>query len=133
MTGQGSGGVGGGRAGDLYLEIAFKPHPVYTVQGRDVTLTLPIAPWEAALGANVQVPTLGGPVDMRIPPGAKAGQKMRLKGRGLPGAASAASGDQYVIFKIVLPPGDSPRARELYEQMEKDLAFDPRAELRTGV
>jgi curved DNA-binding protein len=133
LTGQGSGGVGGGRAGDLYLEIAFKPHPLYTVQGRDVTLTLPIAPWEAALGANVQVPTLGGPVDMRIPQGAKAGQKMRLKGRGLPGAGSAAAGDQYVIFKIVLPSGDSPRARELYQQMQNELAFDPRAELRTGV
>lgn len=133
LTGQGSSGVGGGRAGDLYLEVAFRPHPLYTVQGRDVTLTLPIAPWEAALGASVQVPTLGGPVDMRIPAGAKAGQKMRLKGRGLPGAGSAPAGDQYVIFKIVLPPGDSPRARELYQQMQRDLAFDPRAELRTGV
>jgi curved DNA-binding protein len=131
LAGQGS-GVGGGKAGDLYLEVAFKSHPMYHVQGRDLTLTLPIAPWEAALGASVQVLTLGGPVDMRIPSGAKAGQKLRLKGRGLPGSGSAAAGDQYAVLKIVLPPGDSPRARELYEQMQKDLSFDPRAELRTS-
>jgi len=133
LAGQGSSGVGSGRSGDLYLEVAFKPHPLYTVQGRDVTLTLPIAPWEAALGASVQVPTLGGQVDMRIPAGARTGQKMRLKGRGLPGTGSASAGDQYVVFKIVLPPGDSPRARELYQQMQTELAFDPRADLRAGV
>jgi curved DNA-binding protein len=132
LAGQGSGGVGGGRAGDLYLEMSFKPHPLYLVQGRDLTLTLPIAPWEAALGATVQVPTLGGPVEMRIPAGAKAGQKLRLKGRGLPNPTGDA-GDQYVVFKIVVPPADSQRARELYEQMKKDLPFDPRAELRTDL
>jgi curved DNA-binding protein len=107
LAGQGSGGLGGGRAGDLYLEVAFKPHSVYHAQGRDLTLTLPIAPWEAALGASVPVPTLGGPVDVRIPAGAKAGQKM--------------------------PPGESPRARELYEQMQKELSFDPRAELKDSL
>jgi len=131
LAGQGS--AGSGRAGDLYLEVTLKAHPLYHVQGRDLTLTLPIAPWEAALGASVQVPTLGGPIEMRIPANAKAGQKLRLKGRGLPGAGSAAAGDQYIVLKIVLPPGDSPRARELYEQMQKELDFDPRAELRTSV
>ena len=90
-----------------------------------MTLTLPIAPWEAALGATVQTPTLAGPVDLRIPPNAKAGQKMRLKGRGLPGATP---GDQYVVLKIVLPPADTPQAREMYEQMQRELPFDPRAE-----
>ena len=90
LAGQGSPGVGGGPAGDLYLEIGFRPHRLFTVEGRDLTLTLPIAPWEAALGATVQTPTLAGPVDLRIPPNAKAGQKMRLKGRGLPGADSRA-------------------------------------------
>jgi curved DNA-binding protein len=132
LGGQGSSGIGGGRAGDLYLEVTIKSHPLYHVDGRDLTLTLPIAPWEAALGASVQVPTLGGAVDMRIPAGAKAGQKLRLKGRGLPGAGSAAAGDQYIVLKIVVPPGDSARARELYEQMQKELAFDPRAELRAN-
>jgi curved DNA-binding protein len=122
---QGSPGMGGGPAGDLYLEIGFRPHRLFTVEGRDLTLTLPIAPWEAALGASVQTPTLAGPVDLRIPPNAKAGQKLRLKGRGLPGTTP---GDQYVVLKIVLPPADTPRAKELYEQMQRELPFDPRTE-----
>lgn len=126
LGGQGRAGTGGGPAGDLYLEIGFKPHRLYQVEGRDITLTLPIAPWEAALGATVHTPTLAGPVELRIPPNAKAGQKMRLKGRGLPGPTP---GDQYVVLKIVLPPADTPEARALYEQMQQDLAFDPRAEL----
>ena len=123
LQGQGSAGVGGGRAGDLYLEIGFRPHRLFELNGRDITLTLPIAPWEAALGATVQTPTLGGPVDLRIPSNAKAGQRLRLKGRGLPGAVP---GDQYVVLKIVLPPSDSPKATALYEQMRQELAFDPR-------
>jgi curved DNA-binding protein len=126
LAGQGSAGIGGGPAGDLYLEIGFRLHRLFTVEGRDITLTLPVAPWEAALGATVQTPTLAGPVDLRIPPNAKAGQKMRLKGRGLPGTPP---GDQYVVLKIVLPPSDAPRAKELYEQMQRELPFDPRSEL----
>jgi curved DNA-binding protein len=126
LAGQGSPGIGGGPRGDLYLEVSFRPHPLFEVAGRDVTLTLPVAPWEAALGATVPTPTLGGTVDLRIPAGAKAGQKMRLKGRGLPGNPA---GDQYVVLKIVLPPSDSPTAHALYERMKEELAFDPRAEL----
>jgi curved DNA-binding protein len=130
LAGQGSPGAGGGRAGDLYLEISFLPHPLFQAQGRDLTMTLPIAPWEAALGATVQVPTLAGNVEMRIPQNAKAGQKLRLKGRGLPASsANTSAGDQYIILKVVVPPADTPRARELYQQMERELAFDPRAEL----
>ncbi|HKE96254.1 MAG TPA: DnaJ C-terminal domain-containing protein, partial [Povalibacter sp.] len=127
LSGQGSPGAGGGPAGDLYLEVGFKPHRMFQVEGRDITLTLPVAPWEAALGATIQTPTLAGPVDLRIPANARAGQKLRLKGRGLPGATP---GDQYVVLKIVQPPADSPRAKELYEQMQRDLPFDPRAELK---
>jgi curved DNA-binding protein len=126
LAGQGSAGIGGGPAGDLYLEIGFKPHRLFQVEGRDVTVKLPLAPWEAALGATVQVPTLAGPVDMRIPAGARAGQRLRLKGRGLPGSTP---GDQYVEIKIVLPPADTPKARELYETMKKELPFDPREEM----
>jgi curved DNA-binding protein len=126
LAGQGSAGRGGGPAGDLYLELTFRPHRLFKVDGRDITLSLPIAPWEAALGATVKTPTLAGDVDLRIPAGAKAGQKMRLKGRGLPGAPP---GDQYVELKIVVPPADTPEARALYEQMQRELAFDPRAEL----
>jgi curved DNA-binding protein len=126
LAGQGSPGMGGGPAGDLYLEISLRPHRLFQVDGRDVTLQLPVAPWEAALGASVPTPTLAGQVELRIPPNAKAGQKMRLKGRGLPGPTP---GDQYVILKIVTPPADTARARELYDQMKRELAFDPRAEL----
>jgi curved DNA-binding protein len=126
LAGQGSAGVGGAAAGDLYLEIGLRAHRLFEVEGRDVTLTLPIAPWEAALGATIQTPTLAGPDDLRIPPGAKSGQRLRLKGRGLPGATP---GDQYVVLKIVLPPVDTPEARALFEKMKKELPFDPRAEL----
>jgi curved DNA-binding protein len=125
LAGQGSPGVGGGPHGDLFLEISYRPHPLFKVDGRDVTLTLPVAPWEAALGETVSVPTLAGPVDMKLPAGARAGQRLRLRGRGLPGPTP---GDQYVLLKIVLPP-DSPRARQLFEQMKREVPFDPRAEL----
>jgi curved DNA-binding protein len=117
----------GGRAGDLYLEAHIRPHKLFQLDGRDVTLTLPIAPWEAALGATVTVPTLGGNVEMQIRPGSQSGQKLRLRGRGLPGPTA---GDEYVQLKVVVPPADSPEARELYEQMKLKLAFDPRADLQ---
>jgi len=125
LAGQGSPGVGGGPTGDLYLEVNIRPHPTFQLDGRDVSVTLPVAPWEAALGETVSAPTLGGPVDMKLPAGARAGQKLRLRGRGLPGATP---GDQYVVLKIVLPP-DSPRAREIFEQMKREVPFDPRAGL----
>jgi curved DNA-binding protein len=125
LAGQGSPGLGGGPPGDLFLEVSFRKHPLFEAEGRDITLTLPVAPWEAALGETVSVPTLGGPVDMKLPASARAGQKLRLRGRGLPGPAA---GDQYVLLKIVLPP-DSPRSREIFEQMKREVPFDPRADL----
>ena len=121
----GQGGQGPAGAGDVLLEVGIAGHGRYRLEGRDVTLELPIAPWEAALGATVSTPTLGGAVDLRIPAGARAGQKMRLRGRGLPGEPA---GDQYVVLQIVLPPADTPRARELYETLARELPFDPRAE-----
>jgi curved DNA-binding protein len=124
LAGQGSAGEAG--SGDLLLEVHFAPHRLFRAEGRDITLELPVAPWEAALGATVSTPTLGGAVELRIPAGARAGQKLRLRGRGLPGEPA---GDQYVVLKIVLPPGTEPRARELYEQMRAELNFDPRADL----
>jgi curved DNA-binding protein len=123
LAGQGAPGAAGAAPGDLYLQVHLRPHPRFEVEGRDVTSSLPLAPWEAALGATVSVPTLGGPVEVRVPPNARAGQKLRLRGRGLPGTPP---GDQYVRLQIVLPPADTPRARELYEQMRRELAFDPR-------
>ena len=126
LSGQGEPGQGEGRAGDLYLEVHIRPHELYQLEGRDVTVTLPLAPWEATLGATVTVPTLGGPVQMRIPEKSRAGQKLRLRGRGLPGDPP---GDEYLQLSIALPPADTPKARAFYEQMRRELAFDPRANL----
>ncbi len=123
LAGQGTPGAVG--AGDLLLEVTIDAGPFYSLEGRDVTRELPLAPWEAALGATVSTPTLGGAVDLRVPAGARAGQKMRLRGRGLPGEPP---GDQYVILKIVVPPAQTPRERELWENLARELPFDPRAE-----
>ena len=126
LAGQGEPAVGKGRAGDLYLMVHLRPHRNLELEGRDVKLTLPVTPWEAALGATLTVPTLGGSVDLRIPPQSQSGSRLRLRGRGLAGDPP---GDQYVILKVVLPPADTPAARELYERMRTELAFDPRASL----
>ncbi|HNS58733.1 MAG TPA: DnaJ C-terminal domain-containing protein [Nitrosomonas europaea] len=124
LAGQGSPGTGGGKAGDLYLEIVFKPHPLFRVEGKDIFLDLPVAPWEAALGATVAIPTPAGTVDLKIPAGSRSGQKLRLKERGIPGTPS---GDLYVVLQIVLPAADSEQARAFYREMEQKLAFNPRA------
>jgi curved DNA-binding protein len=126
LAGQGSPGFGGGSAGDLYLEVEFKPHPFYRVEGRDLYLDLPVAPWEAALGGQVKAPTPGGIIDLKIPPGSSSGRKLRLKGRGIPGKSP---GDLYAVLRIALPPGNSERAKVLYRKMEQELAFNPRAGL----
>lgn len=124
LAGQGEPASGGGTPGDLYLEVHLGPDKRFTLDNRDVTLTFPVAPWEAALGASVTVPTLGGEVSMHIPAGAQSGQKLRLRGRGLPGQPP---GDQYVQLKVILPPADTPQAKALYEDMRTKLNFDPRA------
>jgi len=126
LAGQGEQSTGGGKPGDLYLEVHMKPNRLFQLDGRDVTLTLPIAPWESALGATVTVPTLGGGVDMRIPPNSQSGQKLRLRGRGLPGQTP---GDQYIQLKIVVPPANTPEAKAVFEDMKQKLNFNPRAEL----
>ena len=123
LTGQGAPGAGGSPPGDLYLEVHFESHPRYRVEGRDVHATLPVAPWEAALGATVKTETPDGSVEVRVPPGSSGGRRLRLRGRGLPGQPP---GDLYLVLEIRLPPADSPRARELYEAMARELAFDPR-------
>ena len=126
LSGQGSPGHGGGKAGDLYLEIEFRPHQRYTLDGRNVYLDLPVTPWEAALGATVKVPTPSGPVDLKIPPGTGNGQKLRLKGRGIPGSPP---GDFYVTVEVTLPPANSDAARELYKKMQQDMPYNPRRHL----
>jgi curved DNA-binding protein len=127
LQGQGSQGRGGGAAGDLYLEVELLPHRLFQVEGRDVHLSLPIAPWEAALGATVAVPTLGGTVDMRIPAGSQSGRRLRLRARGLPGKPP---GDQYVTLQIVTPPATDESLREIYRRMARESGFDPRSELK---
>lgn len=123
LAGQGSPGLGGGPPGDLYLEVRFKPHPRYRVEGRDVYASLPVAPWEAALGANVKASVPDGVVEVRIPEGSQSGRKLRLKGRGIPGASP---GDLYLVLETVLPPANTPKARELYQTMAREMAFNPR-------
>ena len=124
LAGQGGAGIGGGPSGDLYLEATLQPHPLYQVKGRDITLEVPLAPWEAALGCKIDVPTLGGPVTLSIPANARNGQQLRLRGRGLPGQSP---GDQFAVLRIVNPPADSETARELFQRMARELPFDPRA------
>lgn len=126
LSGQGSPGIGQGRAGDLYLLIEFNQHSIYRVDGHDVYLDLPITPWEAALGASVKVPTPDGQVDLKIPEGTGSGGKMRLRGRGIPGKPP---GDFYVIPQITLPPANNDAAKELYRKMEKEMAYNPRSKL----
>ncbi|MGE0081052.1 MAG: DnaJ C-terminal domain-containing protein [Thiohalomonadaceae bacterium] len=126
LPGQGSAAPAGGERGDLYLEVEIAPHPLFRAEGRDIYLDLPLAPWEAALGATVTVPTLGGNVETRIPAGAHSGQKLRLKGRGLPGKPP---GDQYLVLQIVAPPADTETKRKLYRDMAKAMPFNPRAHL----
>lgn len=125
LAGQGKSGMGR-KAGDLLLEVNIASHPHYRLEDKDVYLDLPIAPWEAALGAKVTVPTLAGKINLTIPEGAKSGQKMRLKGRGLP---AKEAGDQFVVLQIITPPADSTNAVRLYERMAEELSFNPRESL----
>lgn len=124
LTGQGGPGVGGAASGDLYLEIHFRPDPRYRVDGRNVYETVPVTPWEAALGAAIETPTPSGPVTVQVPAGSQTGRKLRLKERGIPGKPP---GDLYVVLEVVLPPANTDAARQVYESMARELAFDPRA------
>lgn len=123
LKGQGTEGA------DLILEVALKPHPVFRINGRDISLTLPVTPWEAALGASVTMPTPGGKVQIKVPPNARSGQRLRLKGRGLPGPRN---GDLYAELQIVNPPVKSAEAKALFERMAKELKFDPRKDQGVG-
>jgi curved DNA-binding protein len=126
LPAQGGAGIGGGERGDLYAVVRLLPHPFFKPEQRDIHLELPIAPWEAALGATVKVPTLGGPVELKIPKNSRTDQKMRLKARGLPGNPT---GDQLVTLQIVAPPATTPEAEQLYRQLADAVPFNPRASL----
>lgn len=116
----------GGRAGNLHLEIEIRQSDRFRVDGSDVYMDLPVAPWEAALGARVTVPVPSGDIQLKIPANSNQGRKLRLKGKGIPGKQT---GDFYVILNVVLPPADTDEARSLYEKMSKEMAFDPRANM----
>lgn len=127
LKGQGSPGMGGGENGDLFIEVELAPHPLFTVEGRDLLLTVPVSPWEAALGASVTVPTVGGKVNLKIPKGSNSGRKLRLKGKGLPGKHP---GDQIVVLQVVMPEQHSAEAEKLYQQLaEAEKHFNPRSKL----
>jgi curved DNA-binding protein len=123
LAGQGAPGHGGAPAGDLLLEVHFRPHQQLRVSGHDLSMTLKVTPWEAALGATVEVPLPDSTIKLRIPAGAQSGQPLRVRGKGLP---SQPPGDLLVEIQVVLPAATTPRARELYETMAQELAFDPR-------
>ena len=123
LAAQGSKGMGGGPSGDLYLEVEFNTHPVFSVEDRDVYIKLPVAPWEAALGATVTLPTPVSKLDLKIPPGSSGGNKLRLKGQGIPGELP---GDIIVILEVSIPAAKSEAEKEIYRNMEKTFKFYPR-------
>lgn len=131
VPGKGGPGANGGPPGSLYLEIHLRPHPRFKASGHDLYLDLPIAPWEAALGGQVEVPTLDGEVRLKIAPGAHSGQKLRLAGKGLP-KPDGSHGDLYAVLRIVNPPAPSARERELYEELRRASSFKPRADFGRG-
>lgn len=126
LSGQGPRSPRNPKRGDLYLQVAFQEHPWFRAKQKDIYLDLPITPWEAALGGTVKVPTLGGPVELKIPQLSQSGKKLRLPGRGLPGNPP---GDQFVIFKIMIPAADTPEKQACYRTMAQLMAFDPRADI----
>jgi len=127
LEGQGLPGYGGSPPGDLYLEIAFQEDRLFHAEKRDIHLTLPITPWEAALGASLTVPTLGGNVQLKIPPGSQGGKKLRLKGKGL--CSASHSGDQIVTLQVIVPEVRTEEQRCLYRAMAEQMSFNPRSGL----
>jgi curved DNA-binding protein len=130
LPGKGGKGLNGGRNGDLYLNISLRPHPLYRASGHDLYLDLPLAPWEAVLGTAVEVPTPGGVVRLKVPPGTQAGRHLRLPNRGLP-KPKEGQGDLYAIVQIVVPSVVGETDRALYQKLSNDSAFDPRAHFAT--
>lgn len=126
LRGKGGPGVNGGPPGDLYLQIQLTPHPLFRASGHDLDLDVPLAPWEAALGAQVEIPTMEGRVTVKVPPGSKAGQKLRLAGKGLPKPGGGA-GDLYAVLEIAVPADLTEREKQLFEELRKASRFDPRS------
>lgn len=126
LHGQGSPGPGGGPAGDLYLKVEVLPHPDLRLEGHDLHTTVPVAPWDAALGGRAEVPTLDGPLTIKVPPGSSSGRRIRLKGKGFP-RRNGEAGDLFAELRIVVPETLSTEERELFEKLAASSTFDPRA------
>lgn len=130
LAGQGGKGSGDAPRGDLYLVVRVKPDPRFRLDGRDVTVDLPVTPWEAVLGATVAVRTPGGEAKVRVPPGSSTGRRLRLRGEGMPNRRGAA-GDLYAEIKVMVPPKPTARERQLFEQLAAESTFDPRKTRKT--
>lgn len=124
LKGQGAPGLGGGANGDLFLIIRIAPHPLFDVDGSNLQLVVPLAPWEAALGGSIEMPTLSGKITLTIPAGSQSGQKLRIKGKGL--VSKKGTGDLYAILKVVMPPTPDEKTRELWKQLSEQVSFNPR-------
>jgi curved DNA-binding protein len=131
LKGQGAPGLGDGPNGDLYLRIRLVPHPLFDVEGHNLIITVPLAPWEAALGAKITVPTLQGRIQLTVPPNSQSGRRLRIRGRGLP--SKTGQGDLYAVLTVVMPPRVTPEARALWENLAAKAKFDPRAGLLSSV
>ena len=126
LKGQGGSGQGQGPSGDLYLHIRLVPHPLFDVEGHNLVVTVPLAPWEAALGTKVTVPTLTGKIQLTIAPNSQSGQRLRIKGKGL--ATKTGSGDLYALLKVVMPPSANDEMKALWRSLSEKARFDPRAQ-----
>lgn len=126
LKGQGAPGIGGGPAGDLFLRVRLVPHPLFDVDGQDLIVTVPVAPWEAALGAKIEVPTLNGRISLTVPSGSQTGKRLRIKGRGL--TAKKHNGDLYAVLKVVMPDTVTNEQKDLWEKLAATSSFEPRAD-----
>ncbi|MEW6378529.1 MAG: DnaJ C-terminal domain-containing protein [bacterium] len=125
LSGQGEKGMGGGPPGDLYLRVHIAPHPVFQLKGHDLIVEVPVTPWEAALGAQVEVPTMEGTARVKIPAGVQSGQRLRLRGKGLP-MSGGMRGDLYAMIQVAVPKTLDPKERELFEELARHSSFQPR-------
>ena len=126
LKGQGGAGLGDAPNGDLYLHIRLVPHPLFDVEGHNLVITVPIAPWEAVLGAKVTIPTLSGKINLTVAPNSQSGQRLRIKGKGL--ASKTGQGDLFALLKIVIPATANTRVKELWQSLSEEAQFDPRSE-----
>jgi len=126
LKGQGAQGIGDAANGDLYLHVRLVPHPLFDVEGHNLLITVPVAPWEAVIGGKIEVPTLSGNIHLTLPPNSQSGKRLRIKGKGLPGKTSM--GDLYVVLKIVVPEKTDTETQQLWQTLAEKARFNPRDE-----